>query len=65
MDDSVHGMHLALDLLDPSPTKEGKIASTLAVVNYSCNGYNLRMQLLPLRKWRVTNELVFELEPPS
>ena len=56
-------MHLSLDLFKEATRikKETK----LALINYSCNGWSLRLQLLPGRKWLITNELVFEIDPPE
>lgn len=58
MDDSIHGMHLCIDTI-----KFPNQRSELALINYSCNGWSLRVQLLPNRKWRLSHKLVFEIDP--
>ncbi len=42
-----------------------KDTHTLALVNYSCNGFNLRVKLGKGRRWRVSNKLVIEVDLPS
>ena len=44
-DDSVHGMHLCLDLFKEAIVEESNIKeeTKLAVINYSCNGWSLRL----------------------
>ena len=59
MDDSVYGMHLCLDVIQTSPNQK----NSLTLINYSCNGWSLRVQLLPNRKWRLSQHLVFEIDP--
>ena len=63
LDDSVQGMHLCLDLLEhshpvPSPEQIGD-ETKLVLINYSCSGWSLRLQLLPGRNWLVSDGLVF------
>ena len=64
MDDSVHGMHLQLNFI----TKSGRIPPTekqlpkdafLGIINLSRSGWSLRVQLLPNRRWLVSQSLVF------
>lgn len=60
MDDSIHGMNLCIDTLKFPNQK-----NSLALINYSCNGWSLRLQLLPNRKWLLSQNLVFEIDPPE
>ena len=68
MDDTIQGMHLCIDILQESkPIKsQADITnfSSLAIINYSCSGWSLRLQLLKERKWVIYDSLVFEIDEP-
>ena len=66
MDDSVHAIHLSLNLLNGShpvdSLTEISELTKLAIVNYSCSGWSLRLQLAPDRKWLLADNQVIEFD---
>ncbi len=46
----------------PAPPLRGSI---LRLTNYSANGYNLRLKLEKGRSWKVRQNAVIEIDPPS